>query len=254
MRANACLLVRMPDPTGLALGIEAASDDASVALLDGDRVVAAVRWHIASTASRELLAAIDTLLREAGVARDAVASIAVDVGPGGYGSLRTSVATAQGLAVALDVPLAGVDRLEVAACPYLSPDRSVVAVHDLGRSGLAWTAFAPHPGTFTRVPEPLGLTRIDAVEECVRRAPLGAVWCGDLSGALREVIASVGGVTAAVAGADTAPQSGDTGARAALDAVDVVRLARARHAYGDAAAVDVTYLRPPSIGARRALG
>jgi tRNA threonylcarbamoyladenosine biosynthesis protein TsaB len=246
----------MPEPgfDGLALGIEAASDDASVALLDGERVVAAVRWRITSTASRELLAAIDTLLRESGVARAAIASVAVDVGPGGYGSLRTSVATAQGLAVALDVPLAGVDRLEVAACPHLSPDRAVVAVHDLGRSGVAWTAFAPHAGTFTRAPEPLGPTRIDAIEECVRRAPVGAVWCGDLGEALRAAIAGVGGIAAGLAGADTAAQSGDTGARAALAAVDVVRLARARHAYGDAAAVDVTYLRPPSIGARRALG
>jgi len=241
-------------PAGLALGIEAASDDASVALLDGERVVATVRWHIASTASRELLAAIDTLLREAGVARDAIASIAVDVGPGGYGSLRTSVATAQGLAVALDVPLAGVDRLEVAACPHLSPEGAVVAVHDLGRAGIAWTAFAPNAGTFSRAPEPLGATRIDAIEECVRRAPVGAVWCGDLSPELRAAIVAVGGVAAEAAGADTAARSGDTGARAALDAVDVVRLARARHAYGDAAAVDVTYLRPPSIGARRALG
>ena len=246
----------MPEPglDGLALGIEAASDDASVALLDGERVLAAVRWRIEITASRELLAAIDTLLREAGVARDAIASIAVDVGPGGYGSLRTSVATAQGLAVALDLPLAGVDRLEVAACPHLSAERAVVAVHDLGRAGLAWAAFAPHSSTFTRAPEPLGPTRIDPIEECVRRAPLGAVWCGDVSAELREAIASVGGTAVDAPGADTAAQSSDTGARAALDAVDVVRLARARHAYGDAAAVDVTYLRPPSIGARRALG
>ena len=127
----------------------------------------------------------------------------------------------------------------------------VVAVHDLGRAGVAWTAFAPHAGTFTRAPAPLGPTRIDAIEECVRRAPVGAAWCGDLGEPLRAAIAGVGGIAV---GADTAAQSGDTGARAALDAVDVVRLARARHAYGDAAAVDVTYLRPPSIGARRALG
>ena len=33
-------------------------------------------------------------------------------------------------------------------------------------------------------------------------------------------------------------------------AADLVRLARLHRAYGDPAAVDVTYLRPPSIGAR----
>lgn len=251
----------MPD-----LGIEAASDDASLALLEGERVLGVRRWHVATTASRELLAALADLLTEAGVARHALRSIAVDTGPGGYGSLRTSVATAQGLAVALGIPLAGVDRLEVAAYPHLAPGVPVVAVHDLGRSGIAWTAFAPCEAPESRGPERMGPTRIDSIEECMRLAPSGAVWCGDLGPALVEAITQVGGIPAPLAdregpdgGAsdtDTAPPSDDTGARGAgsLDAVDVVRLARLRHAYGDPASVDVTYLRPPSIGARRALG
>ena len=250
----------MPD-----LGIEAASDDASLALLEGDRVLAVRRWHIGSTASRELLAALADLLTEAGVARDALRSIAVDTGPGGYGSLRTSVATAQGMAVALGIPLAGVDRLEVAACQHLAPGVPVVAVHDLGRAGIAWAAFAPCEAPESRGPERMGPTRIDSIEECVRLAPSGAVWCGDLTPDVLAAITRVDGTPASttaheagseVTGTDTASSSDDTGALGVgpLDAVDVVRLARLRHAYGDPASVDVTYLRPPSIGARRALG
>lgn len=238
------------------LGIEAALDFASVAVLDGERVLASHDWVITTTASRELLAAIDAVLREAGVARNAIGAIAVDTGPGGYGSLRSSVATAQGMAVALGVPLAGVHRLEVAAFPHLAPGTLVVAVHDAGRAGLAWAVYAPCDAPESRVPEVLSPARLDSLEECLRLAPQRALWCGELS---RELLDALPRVDGTAVDTDIAASSGDTVARAEmartrLAAVDVVRLARLHHAYGDAAAIDVTYLRPPSIGARRALG
>ena len=243
-------------PTVFELGIEAASDFASVAVLDGERVLASHGWVITTTASQELLAAIDAVLREAGVARNAIGAIAVDTGPGGYGSLRASVATAQGRAVALGVPLASVHRLEVAAFPYLAPGTPVVAVHDAGRAGLAWAVYAPCDAPESRAPETMSPARLDSLDECLRLAPQRALWCGELS---RELLDSLPRVDGTAVEQDTATPSGDTVARAEmartrLVAADVVRLARLHHAYGDAATVDVTYLRPPSIGARRALG
>ncbi|MBM3141295.1 MAG: tRNA (adenosine(37)-N6)-threonylcarbamoyltransferase complex dimerization subunit type 1 TsaB, partial [Chloroflexi bacterium] len=126
------------------LAIDTASDDVAVALVRGGAVLAERRWRLAGTASEELLGGVDALLREAGVARDEIAAIAVNVGPGGYGGLRTGVATAQGLALALDVPLAGVSRLEADAYPHLlaAPEGApVAAAHDAGRAGVAWAAY-----------------------------------------------------------------------------------------------------------------
>ena len=228
----------MPD-----LGIETAGDDASVAVLDGERVLAERRWRITTTASRELLGQIDAVLQEAGVGRDALARIAVDVGPGGYGSLRTAVATAQGIALGLAVPLAGVGRLEVDAFPHLAPGETVVAVHDAGRSGVAWAVYRAcdllESGQLAP-PEVLLSPRIEAIDECARSAPSPARWCGEVPDALRLT-------------RDAMSRTGDTYVEAAAhrrSAADVVRLARLHRAYGDPAAVDVIYLRPPSIGAR----
>jgi tRNA threonylcarbamoyladenosine biosynthesis protein TsaB len=224
----------------IALGIETASNNASAAVLDGDEVRAERRWHIDTTTSRELLAAVDAVLREAGVARDAIEQIAVDIGPGGYGSLRTGVATAQGMALGLDVPLAGVGRLEVEAFPLLRPDTTVIAVHDAGRSGLAWAAYRACEqleDSQTAPPEQLIAPRLDPPEACARLAPGPARWCGELNEELRQALA---------------PRfaSGDTDAASSRSAADVVRLARLHRAFGDPAAVDVIYMRPPSIGAR----
>ncbi len=232
------------DEAGIDLGIDTASARVSVAALRGERVLAERGWTIESTLSRELLAGIDALLREAGVERHAIASIAVTAGPGAYTGLRTGVATAQGLALGLDAPLAGVSRLEADAFAHLFPrsgaahpaaGRAVVAVHDLGRGRVAWAAYAAVDGAPLTLEEP----RIDDFEECARLAPRDALWCGELSDELR-------------AARDATERPGDRGAAPGEQqrrAADVVRLARMHATYGDPAAVDVVYLRPPSITA-----
>ncbi len=227
------------------LGIDSAADSASLALLRGDEVIAERAWHVDSTMSKELLAHLDALLVEAGVTRDRIASIAVVTGPGQYGAVRTGLATAQGFALAFDVPLAGIGRFEADAALHLGAlpaGAPVVAVHDAGRSGIAWAAYVlDAPGAAPRaVVEP----RLSTLDEVVRDAPAGATWCGEVTDALRDALASAGrGVR------DAEARSGDTeadtpsGGRAAA----LVRIARARQAYGDPALVDAFYLRPPSI-------
>ena len=215
---------------GPELGIDSASNDASVAVLEGDHVLAERRWTLETNTSQELLGGIDTTLREAGVAREAIAAIAVDVGPGGYGGLRAGVATAQGLALALDVQLAGVSRLEAAAYPHLGRGRPVVAVHEAGAGRLAWAAYEAGDGA----PRELVAPRLDTPEECAAAAPTGALWCGELGAELAAARSGTHG-----GGEDVPP---DDNVRSASD---LVRLARLHEAYGDAALVDVVYLRPP---------
>ena len=215
------------------LAIDTASLDASVAVVEGDRVLAEHRWRVAENYSRELLAGVTEALRLAGVPVEAVTAIAVDVGPGGYSGVRTGVATAQGMAVALGIPLAGVSRLEADALPHLGAGRPVVAVHDAGGNGLAWAAYDV-PSAPGAPPTVLVAPRLDPLEELANRAPCDALWCGELPDALR---AALDGVPHNIAPHEANRRS----------AADLVRLARAHNANGDPAAVDVVYLRPPPI-------
>ena len=138
--------------------------------------------------------------------------------------------------MALDVPLAGISRLEADAFPHLDGDRAVAAVHELGRGRFAWGAYSTESG----VPVTLAEPRIDTVEECVRDAPPAVLWCGELSDELR-------------AAREAAGRTGDLDAGSrARSAAGIVRLARLHDAYTDPAAVDVVYLRPPPITTPRA--
>lgn len=222
------------------LGIDTASQTVSVAVLEGDRVLAERRWRLETTTSRELLAGIEAVLHDAGIDRDAIEAIAVDVGPGAYTGLRSGVATAQGLALGLGVPLAGVGRLEADAFPHLAPGVPVVAVHAAGRSGVAWAAYVPCDAPEAGPPEPLTAPSLDTPEDCARLAPARALWCGEITDELRRARLE------AVRAGDTDAEGGENGRSAA----DVVRLARLHRAYTDPAAVDVIYLRPPSITVR----
>ena len=219
-------------PAGPQLAIDTASVGAVLGVVDGATLLAERRWTVDTNYSRELLAGIDAVLRASGVARDDLAAIVVDAGPGGYGGLRSGVATAQGLAFALDVPLAGVSRLELAAFPHLDRARPVVAAHDAGSGRVAWAAYLATAGVPVVLVEP----RLEAVEDCVRDAPAGALWCGEVTA---ELAAARHG--ARTGDADVPPD--DNVRRAA----DLVRLARLHEAYGDPALVDVVYLRPPPI-------
>jgi tRNA threonylcarbamoyladenosine biosynthesis protein TsaB len=217
------------------LGIDTASDDVSIALLDEPGQVTASRaWRVQGTVALELLGGIDALLTETGVERTQIARIAVNVGPGQYGPIRTGIATAQGLALALDASLAGIGRLEADAWALFDSGvgGNVVAVHDAGRAGVAWAAYrAADSGALHETVPP----RIDAAEVAAREAPRPATWCGEQPAAL-------------AAARDVEGQSGDTVTEAAMPrAVALVRLARLRNAFGDPSTVDALYLRPPSI-------
>jgi tRNA threonylcarbamoyladenosine biosynthesis protein TsaB len=97
------------------LAFDTATPTVTVALHDGDRVVAS---HAGTDPMRhgELLApGITAVLDEAWVPRQDVTAIAVGVGPGPFTGLRVGLVTARTLGLALDVPVYGVCTLDVLA-------------------------------------------------------------------------------------------------------------------------------------------
>ena len=64
----------MTTPTGPQLVIDSASTDAVLGVVDGDAVRAERRWTVDTNYSRELLAGIDAVLRDADASRDDLAA------------------------------------------------------------------------------------------------------------------------------------------------------------------------------------
>ncbi|MEV7477071.1 tRNA (adenosine(37)-N6)-threonylcarbamoyltransferase complex dimerization subunit type 1 TsaB [Streptomyces halstedii] len=96
----------------LLLALDTATPAVTVALHDGDRVVAETGRIDARRHGELLLPAVDRVLAEAGLGLDAVTDVAVGVGPGPYTGLRVGLVTAAAFGSALSVPVHGVCTLD----------------------------------------------------------------------------------------------------------------------------------------------
>lgn len=94
----------------LILAFDTATSVATSALVDGSEVLGE---RVSPAVS--LLDDVDALLRQAGVRPGQVDAVVVGTGPGSFTSTRIGLAYARGLALALDVPVAGVGTLDALA-------------------------------------------------------------------------------------------------------------------------------------------
>jgi tRNA threonylcarbamoyladenosine biosynthesis protein TsaB len=97
------------------LAFDTATPYVTVALHDGDDVVAERRSEPRMTHGEQLAPLIEGVLADAGIVRQDLTAIAVGVGPGPFTGLRVGLVTARTLAFVLELPVYGVCSLDVLA-------------------------------------------------------------------------------------------------------------------------------------------
>ena len=119
----------------LALGIDT-SDGVSVALLDGEHVLARASGADPRRHSESLAPAVSFVLAEAGAAARDLEAVAVGTGPAPFTGLRVGLVTARSLARSLGIPALGVcalDALARQAFDAFGEGAQVLAVTDARR-------------------------------------------------------------------------------------------------------------------------
>jgi tRNA threonylcarbamoyl adenosine modification protein YeaZ len=115
----------------MILAFDASLPVLSAALVSATSPVAATSFEGRESRNEKLLPAIEWLLRESGVERSSLRFIAVTRGPGSFTGVRIGLASAEGLALALGIPICAMPTHEAIAAG--SPGRSVLVVNDAGR-------------------------------------------------------------------------------------------------------------------------
>ncbi len=164
------------------LAIDTSADRAGLALFDGEALHECA-WPAERRQTTEVPPRISELLERAGLTVADLGGVAVAIGPGTFTGLRVGLSLAKGLAMAGDLPIAGVPTLEATALPWLRAGRSVIAVLPAGRGRLVWQEFGGTEGT-----APVNGTPADLLATIDETAVDAIV--GELPLTLREALAT----------------------------------------------------------------
>jgi len=158
----------------IVLGLDTCLTACSVAVRDGERVIAHASEVMARGHQERLAPMAQRVMAEAGLPFTRLERIGVTVGPGSFTGLRVGLAFAKGLASALGVPLAGVGALEALAA---EAEGLVFAAVDARRDQVYLQAF--EAGRPLMAPDALDLgTAAARVAEVAGGRPLTLVGSG----------------------------------------------------------------------------
>lgn len=111
----------------MILGFDTSGPYISIAVWDGESIVAASHEQMAKGQAEALLPLVERLLDGAGLKLRELTKIGVGIGPGNFTGVRISVSAAKGLARGLAIPVCGVSLLEAAAFGADAPVLAVLA-------------------------------------------------------------------------------------------------------------------------------
>ena len=141
----------------MILALDTCLTACSVAILDGDTVLAARSEAMPRGHQERLAPLVRELMAQAGVGFPALTRIGVTVGPGSFTGLRVGLAFAKGLSSALAIPCVGVSALEALA---FGRDGFVGAVIDARRDQVYVQFFGD--GVALTAPDALAATTASA--------------------------------------------------------------------------------------------
>ena len=123
------------------LAVETATHWESVAVLDGQKVVARADLDAEGAHAKWLVPTIDRVLASGGLTLADLNGLAVSIGPGSFTGLRVGLATMMGLRLVTGLPLAAVPTLEAMAWNLRSADRPLCPILKSRRGEVYWALY-----------------------------------------------------------------------------------------------------------------
>ena len=155
------------------LGIDTSSEQVSVAVGDEESISASFQLASDRRHVESLIPAIELLLRNVGISIHELSAIAVDLGPGLFTGMRVGITTALTLSDIAELPLIGLDSLQVlahgverVALQELDDAEIVVPILDARRNQVYWSMHRINHGSSGALEE-IREPRVGEIEELV---------------------------------------------------------------------------------------
>ena len=149
----------------LILAFETSAKAASVALMDGTKLLGESYQNTGLTHSQTLMVMAEDVLKQCGKSAQDVEAVAVAEGPGSFTGVRIGVAAAKGYAWGKEIPCYGVSTLEAMAESLGLYEGFICPVMDARRSQVYNALFHVEKGIISRVAEDRAIALADLKEE-----------------------------------------------------------------------------------------
>ena len=149
----------------LTLAFETSAKAASVALMDGHKLLGESYQNTGLTHSQTLMVMAEDLIKTCGHIPQDIQAVAVAAGPGSFTGIRIGVAAAKGLAWGAQLPCYGVSTLEAMARTLGVHEGYVLPVMDARRNQVYNAVFLAESGNLTRMEEDRAISLADLAKE-----------------------------------------------------------------------------------------
>jgi tRNA threonylcarbamoyl adenosine modification protein YeaZ len=161
----------------MILAIDTSTDNASLALVQGDEVLAEANWRCEQNHTVELLPHLARLLDEAKADIGSISAVVVAKGPGSFNGLRVGISTAKGLAFSLGVPIIGISSLEVLAYEHAETGLPICPIFNAGRGEIAAAVYQKNGNKWSQLVAE-HITTIDALCSGITAK---TIFCGEFA-------------------------------------------------------------------------
>ncbi len=155
----------------LILAIDTALDACAAAVLDTEsgKVIAQESLAMKRGHAEALMPLVARVMKQSGVAFDALDRIAATTGPGSFTGLRVGLSAARGIALAANKPAVGITTLTAYAAPHVSEHggHPIISAIDARHDHVYLQVVTGHG-------EPLVTPRVAPMEEALAAALVGA--------------------------------------------------------------------------------
>jgi len=138
------------------LALDTSTDWAGIALTDG-AALAELNWTAGRKQTTQVMPEVERLLATLGLSPEHLGAVAVATGPGSFSGLRVGLAIANGLAIAIGIPVLGVSTVELTVHGWRDVPGQAIGAVKAGRSRYGWASAddigAPLTGTIGELVE-----------------------------------------------------------------------------------------------------
>ena len=168
----------------MLLAVDTSNEWMGLAVYDGEQVVGERAWKSGQHHTVELAPAIQELMASCNLTMKDISAVGVAIGPGSFTSLRVGLALAKGIVFARNIPLIGIQTLDILARAQPESNLPLAVAIQAGRGRYALGWYKNIEGVW-QADGPARVVPAQAIKDEVANPSLV---CGEFTGEVRQKI------------------------------------------------------------------